>query len=113
LRIAPCRRAPDSGGLRIQLRNALEQQSVVLRREPGPPRNGLTWACTAAVNNIQADSAADKQCGDRGRMHLSFKAAVNPPGVPQNGQLEAIAVSLRARPDRCGLLEPNAGSLPS
>ena len=40
---------------------------------PGPPRNGLTWAC-AAVMEIQAASAADKQCGDRGRIHVSFKA---------------------------------------
>jgi hypothetical protein len=33
----------------------------------------LTWAC-AVVTEIQAASAADKQCGDRGRIHVSFKA---------------------------------------
>jgi hypothetical protein len=38
----------------------------------------LTWACAAAVRKIQAASAADKQCGDRGGIHLSLKRLGNP-----------------------------------
>ena len=40
---------------------------------PGPPRNGLIWACAAAARKMQAASAADRPCGDRGLIHLSFE----------------------------------------
>jgi len=39
---------------------------------PGPPRNGLIWACAAAGRRTKAASAADKQHGDRGRIVLRF-----------------------------------------
>src|SRR6516162_8345342 len=38
---------------------------------PGPPRNGLTWACAAADKRTKAASAADKQRDDRRRIDLS------------------------------------------
>lgn len=44
-----------------------------LERGPAPEslRNGLTWACGAAASSTQSASEADKQCGDRSRIHLS------------------------------------------
>src|SRR6516162_411367 len=35
---------------------------------PGPPRNGLIWACAAAGRRTRAASAADKQHDNRGRI---------------------------------------------
>src|SRR5216110_3321740 len=46
---------------------------------PGPkfPANGMTWACAAADRRTHTASAADKQCGNRGRILslLHFLAA--------------------------------------
>src|SRR5882757_430202 len=41
---------------------------------PGPkfPANGMTWACAATDRKTHTANAADKQCGNLGRMHLSF-----------------------------------------
>src|SRR6516165_9509276 len=41
---------------------------------PGPkfPPNGMTWACAATGTRTHTASAADKQCGNRSGMHLSF-----------------------------------------
>src|SRR6516162_4579005 len=38
---------------------------------PGPPRNGLIWACDAADRRTKAASAADKQRDDRRRIDFS------------------------------------------
>ena len=42
---------------------------------PKFPANGMTWACAAADRRTHAASAADKQGGDRGRMHISFTSS--------------------------------------
>src|SRR5690348_14383154 len=41
---------------------------------PGPksPANGMTWAGAARGRRTYSASAADKHCGNRNRMHLSF-----------------------------------------
>src|SRR5712671_3778908 len=42
---------------------------------PKFPANGMIWACAAAGRRTHTASAADKQCGDRGRMHISFTSS--------------------------------------
>jgi hypothetical protein len=42
---------------------------------PKFPANGMTWACAAAGRRAHTASAADKQCGDRGHMHISFTSS--------------------------------------
>src|SRR4051812_41177397 len=48
---------------------------------PGPkfPENGMTWACAATHRRTHMASAADKQCGNGGRMHFSFAFSALPP----------------------------------
>src|SRR6516162_1181577 len=38
---------------------------------PGPPRNGLIWACAAAGRRMKAASAADKRHDERGRIRVA------------------------------------------
>src|SRR6516162_5258873 len=45
---------------------------------PGPPRNGLIWACAAAGRRTKAASAADKQRGDRDSIRRSAFFSVSP-----------------------------------
>src|SRR6516225_2873773 len=45
---------------------------------PPLPRNGLIWACAAPVSRTQTASAADKQRGGRGRIHLSLTSPAPP-----------------------------------
>jgi hypothetical protein len=42
---------------------------------PKFPANGMTWACAAAGRRTHTASAAEKQCSDQGRMHLSFTSS--------------------------------------
>ena len=42
---------------------------------PKFPENGMTWAFAAAGRRADIASAADKQCSDQGRMHLSFTSS--------------------------------------
>src|ERR1700757_1856239 len=48
---------------------------------PGPkfPANGMTWVFSAPGRRTQTASAADKQCGNRSRMNLSFTFSALPP----------------------------------
>ena len=69
LGVAP--RLGESGfrGLgRIQPRYAVESIRLSSGDRPGPPRNGLIWACAAAGRRTRAASAADKQHDNRGRI---------------------------------------------
>src|ERR1700758_3348664 len=58
---------------------------------PGPkfPANGMIWACAAADRRRQAASAAEKQCDNRGRMHLSFTFSA-PPQLCQYGCARSV-----------------------
>jgi hypothetical protein len=42
---------------------------------PKFPANGMTWACAAAGRRTDIARAAEKQCSDQGRMHLSFTSS--------------------------------------
>jgi|SRR5580692_699969 hypothetical protein len=53
---------------------------------PKFPENGMTWAFAAAGRRADIASAADNQCGDQGRMHLSFTCFLLPPADRPNGQ---------------------------
>src|SRR6201981_1033129 len=35
----------------------------------------MTWACAATGRRMHTANAADKQCSDQGRMHLSFSSS--------------------------------------
>ena len=41
----------------------------------------MTWACAAAGRRTDIASAAEKQCSDQGRMHLSFTSSA--PNAPR------------------------------
>src|SRR5215471_2725634 len=43
---------------------------------PGPPRNGLIWACAVAGRTIKAASATDRQHDDRDRIRRSALVSV-------------------------------------
>src|ERR1700751_1163643 len=45
---------------------------------PGPPRNGLIWACVAAGRAIKAARATDRQPDDRDSIRRSFFLSVWP-----------------------------------
>src|SRR5580704_9731805 len=64
------------------------------RARPWPkfPANGMTWARTATGRRTHTANTADKQCSDRGRMHLSF-----PPSAPPRPANTAIRQAPPAR----------------
>src|SRR5438270_12072765 len=48
------------------------------RPRPKFPANGMTWACAATGRRTHTTSAAEKQCGNRSSMHLSFICSTPP-----------------------------------
>ena len=62
---------------------------------PKFPVNGMTWARAAADRRTHAASAADKQCGDRDRMHISFTSSA--PTRPANTPMRQVPPQAPAR----------------
>jgi len=62
---------------------------------PKFPENGMTWAFPATGRRADIASAADKQCSDQGRMHLSFSSSA--PLRPANTAMHQAPTQAQAQ----------------
>src|SRR5215472_2825602 len=83
---------PTLAGSAAFSRSILSNSSRLSSGErPGPPRNGLIWACAAADRRTKAANAADKQRGDRDSIRRSAFFSVSPgPDKPITAALDLV-----------------------
>src|SRR6185437_5444731 len=74
---------------------------------PKFPANGMTWAFAAAGSRTHTASAAEKQCSDQGRMHLSFLSS----GLPHPANTPMRQVPRKRQPGGYGSARTTVTSL--